>query len=373
MRRNRGPRDGGSRNDSSRNDSSRNDRPRNDRPRDDRPRNDRPRDDRPPVEARDIALDDGPDDTAYDGPYEGGSYDGASDDGPYGAYDVADDGPRDGIRLAKLLAQRGVASRREAERLIAEGEVTVNGQVASGVVLVDPERDRVRIGGRPLPPEPQRVYYVLYKPRGCITTRDDPDGRPTVFDHLGDLARAVEAVGRLDFDTEGALLLTNDGDLANALTHPKNQIPKRYLAKVYRRPDDRDLERIRTGVFLEDGKTAPAKARVLETTDKDNAWVEVTVTEGRNRLVRRMLATLGHPVSKLRRESFATVSIRGMERGQFRPLTGEEVQRLRDLAAGIRPDRAGRKKGKGFAKAKPPSTRPGHRKRAADKRRRERG
>jgi 23S rRNA pseudouridine2605 synthase len=257
------------------------------------------------------------------------------------------------VRLAKLLAQRGIASRREAERMIEEGEVVVNGEVATGVVLVDPDEDHVRINGRALPAQPALAYFLFYKPKGCITTRDDPEGRPSVFDHLPDLGVKVEAVGRLDFDTEGALLLTNDGDLANALTHPKNQIPKRYLAKVYRRPDDSDLAALERGVQLEDGRTAPAKARVVETTGKENAWVEITVTEGRNRLVRRMLSQLGHPVAKLRRMSFATLSIQGMERGQVRQLTGEEVRRLRDLAAGVRPTRAGKKRGVGFAKAKP--------------------
>lgn len=295
---------------------------------------------------------------------------------PYDPYDPHPDEPNTGpqgpgrqMRLAKLLAQRGIASRREAEKLVADGQVTVNGAVVSGVVLVDPDRDHVRVSGRPLPPEPAKVYFVLYKPKGCITTRSDPDGRPTVFDHLGALADVVEPVGRLDFDTEGALLLTNDGDLANALTHPKNQIPKRYLAKVYRQPDERDLNAIRTGVFLDDGRTAPAKARLLETTDKSNAWLEVTVTEGRNRLVRRMMQALGHPVSKLRRESFATISVRGMLRGQVRPLSGEEIRRLRDLAAGVRPDRAGKKRGKGFAKPKPKPTRPNRGGNRAGKRR----
>lgn len=266
------------------------------------------------------------------------------------------------IRLAKLLSERGVASRREAERMIEQGLVTVNGDVVEGVVLVDPDEDVVRIDGKGLPRPPERLYLLLYKPKGCITGRDDPEGRPSVFDVLGDLATKVEPVGRLDFDTEGALLLTNDGDLANALTHPKNRVPKRYLAKVYRTPDERDLKAIEDGVFLEDGRTAPAKARVLEQTGKDNAWVEITVTEGRNRLVRRMLGKLGHPVSKLRRESFATLSVRGMERGEVRSLTGEEVQRLRDLAAGVRPQKAGQKRGEGFAKAKPRKGRHGSRK-----------
>lgn len=263
------------------------------------------------------------------------------------------------IRLHKLMADRGVASRREAEGMIEAGRVTVDGEVVKGVVVVDPSQADIRIDGRRLPREPERVYYVLYKPRGCITTRADPKGRTSVFDHLPRMPHRVEAVGRLDYDTEGALLLTNDGELAHRLTHPSTRVPKRYLAKVYRTPDARDLKSIERGVMLDDGRTAPAKARVLEETEGTNAWVEVTVTEGRNRLIRRMFEKLGHPVSKLRRETFATVSIRGMERGQVRVLTPAEVQRLRDLARGVRPARAGQKKGKGFAKAKPRRRRPG--------------
>ncbi len=268
------------------------------------------------------------------------------------------------MRLTRLLAMRGISSRREAEKVVAEGRVTVNGDVASGVMLVDPESDAIRVDGRALPPEPEKLYYLLYKPKGVIVTREDPKGRPSIFSLLGNLGDNVEAVGRLDFDTEGALLLTNDGALAHALTHPRKGVPKRYLAKVYRTPDEKDLNALRTGVYLDDGRTAPALVRIKSRTDTENTWLEITVTEGRNRLVRRMLGALGHPVSKLRRESFATISIRGMERGQVRPLTGEEVRRLHDMAAGVRPDRAGKKRGKGFAKPKPKPVKPGHKKRA---------
>lgn len=277
---------------------------------------------------------------------------------------------QDGERLAKVLARHGVASRREAERWIAEGRVTVNGAVVDGRVPVDVEQDQIRVDGRRLPAPPPLVYYVVNKPRGTITTRSDPEGRPTVLDDL-DLPFRVETVGRLDFDTEGALLLTNDGELAHALSHPRREIPKRYVAKVYRTPDERDLRALEQGVLLEDGRTAPAKARVLESTDKGNAWLEITVTEGRNRLIRRMMGALGHPVSKLRRESFGTISVRGMERGDVRPLTGEEIQRLKDLVAGVKPSRAGRRARKGFAKAKPKPVKPNHKKRArADRQRR---
>ncbi len=265
------------------------------------------------------------------------------------------------IRLSKLLAARGVASRREAEALIRDGKITVNGETVSEVVPVDPDRDVVEVDGRPLPKAPVAAYYLYYKPRGIVVTRNDPEGRRSLFDEV-DLPQRVEPVGRLDMDTEGAILLTNDGELAYALTHPKHQIPKRYRVKVYRTPDARDLEAIRNGVFLEDGRTAPARARVVDATDKENAWIEVTVTEGRNRLIRRIFQQLGHPVSKLRRESFATISIRGMERGQIRTLTGAEIARLRELASGKKPSSVGKKRGKGFAKPKPKHQRPGHKK-----------
>jgi len=276
------------------------------------------------------------------------------------------------MRLSKLLASRGVASRREAERMIADGKVTVNGETVLEVVPVDPAEDHVMIEGQPLPAKPPPVYLLYYKPRGVVVTRDDPQGRTCIFDEI-DLPHRAESVGRLDIDTEGALLLTNDGDVAYALTHPKHQVPKRYMAKVYRTPDDGDLKAIRTGLYLDDGRTAPAKCRIVETTETGNAWVEVTVTEGRNRLIRRMFEQLGHPVSKLRRESFATVSIRGMLRGQVRPLTGQEVRRLKDLADGKKPSSAGKKKGKGFAKAKPKKKRHGkHKPRHRQKRHRNR-
>ncbi len=276
-------------------------------------------------------------------------------------YEDEDFGP-DGERLSRLMAKRGIASRRGSEAIIAEGRVTVNGETVSGVVFVDPNDDDIRIDDKPLPREPERVYLVMYKPKGYITGRDDPQGRKSVLDLVKDLNIRVEPVGRLDYDTEGALLLTNDGELAHQLLHPSRKVPKRYLAKCYREPDAKDMISLEKGVFLDDGKTAPAKARIVDTTDAKNAWVEITVTEGRNRLVRRMFAQLGHPVSKLRRESFATITIRGLERGDVRPLTRAEVKRIQDIAAGQRPQRAGKKRGKGFAKPKPKRQRPGQKK-----------
>jgi len=258
-------------------------------------------------------------------------------------------------RLAKLIASRGLASRREAESWIREGRVTIDGEVATSPALtIDPSEVEIRVDGRVLPVEPHKVYYVLYKPKGFITGREDPEGRRSVLELVEDIGLRVEPVGRLDFDTEGVLLLTNDGDLANALTHPSNNVPKRYRAKVYRTPDARDIEAIQDGIFLDDGRTKPAKARIVDTTDTENAWIEITVTEGRNRLIRRMMAQLGHPVSKLRRESFATIALGALERGQYRSLTAEELRRVKAIAEGERPEKSGRLHRKeGYAKPKP--------------------
>lgn len=236
------------------------------------------------------------------------------------------------IRLAKLLAQRGVAARRKAEELIAEGAVTVNGEMAAVVTFVDPERDVVLVRGRPLPGAPGKAYYLMYKPAGYLASRGGLRERRGIFDLCEGLPVRVEPVGRLDYDTEGALLLTNDGHLAHALTHPSLEVPKRYVARVQGVPGREALRAVAAGVPLEDGMTAPAKARLVDVDRRGNARIEVTVTEGRNRLVRRMLLKVGHPVLELRRESFAGITLRGMKRGQVRELTAGEVERLRVLA-----------------------------------------
>ena len=269
------------------------------------------------------------------------------------------------MRLARLISTRGLASRREAEEWIRAGRVKVDGEIVTNVATTVSDGEEVRVDDTPLPPAPRLVYYLLYKPKGTITSRSDPKGRTSVFDLLTDLkGPRVEAVGRLDYDTEGALLLTNDGELAHKLTHPSSKVPKRYLAKIWRTPTDQTLARLRKGVRLDDGMTLPCKARVAEGTDGGNAWIEITVIEGRNRLIRRMLEALNHPVSKLRRESFATVSIRGMERGDVRPLSREELERLRDLVAGTSPGRAGKstRYKKGHARPKPKTRRRGRKK-----------
>ena len=271
-------------------------------------------------------------------------------------------------RLAKVMARHGVASRREAERMISDGMVTVNGEV----VLhpghpVDPTRDTIQVEGVGLPAAPPLVYYAAFKPRGLITTRDDPEGRPSVMTLVEHLPYRLEPVGRLDMDTEGLLLFTNDGDLAFALMHPSRQVPRRYLVKVWKTPTPDQLKRLERGIKLDDGFSGPARVRVLESTEAGNAWVEITVTEGRNRLVRRLFEAIGHPVAKLRRESFGTVALRGLDRGQVRPLTAEEVHRLRQVAEGADPREAqkGFKYQKGFARPKPAPNKPLSKKKAA--------
>lgn len=236
------------------------------------------------------------------------------------------------IRLAKLLAQRGVAARRKAEELIAQGAVTVNGEVAAVVTFVDPERDVVLVHEKPLPEAPRKAYYLLYKPAGYLTSRGGLRGRKSVFDLCRDIPVRVEPVGRLDYDTEGALLLTNDGALAHLLTHPSTEVPKRYVARVRGVPGPEALHALETGVPLEDGMTAPARVRLLGVDGRGNARVEITVTEGRNRLVRRMLLAVGHPVLELRRESFAGITLRGLRPGDVRELTEAEMRRLQALA-----------------------------------------
>ncbi len=262
------------------------------------------------------------------------------------------------MRLARLMAERGLCSRREAEQWIKAGRVRVDGELASGVVVLDGATALVKVDGKPLPPAAEKRWFLYYKPKGQMITRRDPEGRSDMDEMLGKLGTKVEPVGRLDFDTEGALLLTNDGDIAHRLLHPSRAVPKRYLVKCYRTPSDKDLVAIRDGVWLEDGKTKPALCRNVTSTTTGNTWVEVTVTEGRNRLIRRMFAQLGHPVSKLRRESFATISVRGLERGQVRPLTGDEIRRLREIAEGVTAKQAGHERPIGHARPKAkPSTR----------------
>jgi 23S rRNA pseudouridine2605 synthase len=231
-----------------------------------------------------------------------------------------------GERLQKVLAQAGLGSRRACEALIEAGRVEVNGEVATLGRRVDPEHDRVTVDGVTIPVRPGLVYYLLNKPPKVVTTAHDPEGRPTVLDLVPAEPR-VFPVGRLDWDTEGVLLLTNDGALAHGLTHPSHGVPKTYLAEVSGAPGRTALRRLREGVDLDDGRTAPAKARVAQATPA-GAALEIVIHEGRNRQVRRMCEAVGHPVRRLVRTRFGPLHDQRLAPGQWRPLTQAEIRAL---------------------------------------------
>ncbi|MCK5307750.1 MAG: rRNA pseudouridine synthase, partial [Zetaproteobacteria bacterium] len=233
-------------------------------------------------------------------------------------------------RLQKVIARAGIASRRGAEELIQQGRVTVNGETVTRLgVTIEPDSDRVTVDGVPLPRNVSKVYLLLNKPVGFITALSDPAGRPVVTDLVKRHGKRVFPVGRLDFDAEGALILTNDGDLAERLIHPKYKVPKRYHAKVKGAPDTKDIKRLEKGVYLEDGKTLPATVRFIKGL-KENSWIELTVFEGRNRLVKRMCLAVGHAVLKLKRVEFAGIGTGSMKPGEHRFLTKSEIALLKE-------------------------------------------
>jgi 23S rRNA pseudouridine2605 synthase len=229
------------------------------------------------------------------------------------------------MRLNAYLARGGVASRRGAEDLIRAGRVRVNGEVAGLATFVEP-RDTVEVDGRPIEPEPL-TYVLLHKPAGVVTTARDPQGRATVVGLVGHERRIVP-VGRLDADTTGALLLTNDGPLAHRLMHPRYEVDKVYEAEVEGEPSDEALAQLAEGVELDDGPTAPARVRSL-----GPSLVELTIHEGRKHQVKRMLQAVGHPVRRLHRSRYAWLTLDGLAPGELRELTPDEVKRLRSPGA----------------------------------------
>jgi 23S rRNA pseudouridine2605 synthase len=249
-------------------------------------------------------------------------------------------------RLQKILSAAGVASRRAAEVLIVQGRVAVNGRVVRELgTRADPERDEIRVDGRRVKVAQAHRYILLHKPQGYVTTRSDQYGRRTVMDLLGCEAAGLYPVGRLDYDSAGLLLLTNDGDLAAHLTHPRYEVPKTYHAIVSGRPGDAALRRLSAGVRLDDGRTSPAEARVLKTytaRGRDQSLLEIVLREGRNRQVRRMCEAVGHPVLELRRVAIGPISDARLKPGMWRALTNAEVGRLRQAAEAA--DRAPRRR-----------------------------
>jgi pseudouridine synthase len=241
-------------------------------------------------------------------------------------------------RLQKVLAQAGVASRRSAERLIVAGRVSVNGAIVSELgTKVDPSSDAIKVDGKRIAARPSgRSYLALNKPRGVVTTMSDPEGRPTVKDYLRGIKARVYPVGRLDYASEGLLLLTDDGELARQLMHPSRGVEKTYLVKIKGQPERDVLSRLSRGVPLDGKRTGPAKVRMVR--GGDNAWVEITIGEGRNRQVRRMLQAVGHPVQRLRRVGYGGVGLGRLPVGQIRPLSDAEVTEL-FRAAGMASER----------------------------------
>ena len=235
------------------------------------------------------------------------------------------------LRLQKLISQAGVASRRAAERLIAEGRVTVNGETVREMgTKADPAHDDIRVDGRRIKSTERLRYILLYKPAGYVTTRSDPQRRRTVLDLLHGVREYVYPVGRLDYDTQGLLLLTNDGDLAAKLTHPRHQVDRTYEAYVAGMPDDEAIDRLRRGIPLDGRRTLPADVLLVNKGRRDrNGVLIITIREGRNRQVRRMLEAVGHPVETLRRIRFGPLSVRGLKPGEWRDLSEVEVEKLK--------------------------------------------
>ena len=242
-----------------------------------------------------------------------------------------------GVRLQKVLAQAGIASRRACEVLISEGRVEVN----SEVVLeqgrrVDPERDVIRVDGARIPPPRRHRYLALNKPRGVVATMDDPEGRRTIANLLDTRQLRNERlfhVGRLDTDSEGLLIMTNDGDLAQRLAHPSYEVPKTYIAEVAGVVSEQTLKRLRRGITLEDGPVRPTSVKIVSSVG-DKTLLKITLQEGRNRIVRRTMEAVGHPVRRLSRIGIGPVRLGNLKVGEYRELTREELGGLLDLTGG---------------------------------------
>jgi 23S rRNA pseudouridine2605 synthase len=241
---------------------------------------------------------------------------------------------RGGERLNKIIAASGIASRRRADELISSGRVWVNGEIITKVGSKAVWGvDTIRVDGRRLPGPPKKLYLLLNKPFGYVCTLHDPQGRPVVHDLLADVRERVYPVGRLDFDSQGLLILTNDGELAFRLTHPRFQVPRSYRALVEGAIEPQSVKRLREGIMLKDGRAGPARVRILER-DQGRSLLRITISEGRSREIRRMLEAVGHKTIQLIRTGHGSLSLGSLKVGRYRHLTEEEVKALR-LSAGL--------------------------------------
>ncbi|MFC2165171.1 pseudouridine synthase [Acidobacteriota bacterium] len=244
------------------------------------------------------------------------------------------------IRLNKFLSNAGVASRRDADRLIVEGRIAVNNEVVQTLgAKVDGAKDVITIDGKKIKPIDQSQYLILNKPPGYLVTLKDPLQRPTILDLLPDLKTRVFPVGRLDFDSEGLLLLTNDGELANRLMHPRYGIKKVYLVKVKNVPERSRLQILEQGIRIDGKKTAPAKVKLLKSGSR-RALIRIELTEGRKREVRKMFEAIGHPVRELKRIQFAELNLKNLKRGHWRHLTPNEISNLKKITSLTHPTRS---------------------------------
>ena len=253
--------------------------------------------------------------------------------------------PETGLRLQVFLARAGVASRRGGEDLIRGGAVTVNGELVTKLgTRIDPERDHVKVHGRLVRGAERKVHLVLNKPRGVVSTAADPEGRPTVIDLVRVKGARLYPVGRLDLQSEGLMLLTNDGELAQRLLHPRFEVPRTYQAKIRGHLDEKARKRLKAGIVLEGRRTRPLEARTIRRLE-NASWVEVTVHEGRQHLVRDALDAVGHPVVKLKRVAFGPLRLGRLPAGKSRPLREEELAALQELAGEKAPSKPARKRG----------------------------
>ena len=254
-------------------------------------------------------------------------YDPRDDDRPDPDRDTYADVP-DGIRLQKALAAAGVASRRGGEQMIAAGRVSVDGHIVRRFgARVDPQTSEIRVDGMRVVTAPDKLYFALNKPRGVVSTMWDPEGRPTLADFTGQTTERIFHVGRLDTETEGLILLTNDGDIANRLTHPRYRVSKTYIAKVPGPVPHRVVKRLRAGVELDDGPVEVDSFRVVDNIEP-KALIEVRLHEGRKHIVRRLMEAVGHPVSDLARTQVGPIDLQALQPGTMRALTAQEVSEL---------------------------------------------